>query len=328
MTQHYAVTITRREHAELLPVAPDELPSEPNEVMGQTMVSLISAGTELAWAYQGDAFPRTPGYAAVFRVEQVGAQVQRVQAGDVVFCMGSHASHQRHRENEVLRLPENLPPAEAVFARLMGVSMSTVTTTTARPPARIIVAGLGPVGHLAAKIFNACGYEVLACDPNPARRDFALQHGILNVRAAIPLDDAEWCGKTALVVECSGHEQSALDGCRMLAKRGELVLVGVPWKQHTQLSAHELLHAVFHRYAVVRSGWEWELPLHATDFRPSSIWDNYRAALSWLHDGRVSVQDLYTTYSPQQCQEAYQALLHNRLEKLAVVFDWTQLGDQ
>jgi len=323
MSEPVAVTVTRREFAELLPAEPNPEPLAANEVAGRTVVSLISAGTELAWAYTGDVFPRRTGYAAVFRVEEVGSDVTDVGPGDLVFCMGNHASHQRHTADKILPLPAGLAPADAVFARLMGVSMSTLTTTAARPPARVIVAGLGPVGHLAAKIFAACGYEVFACDPDEARREFALQTGIKNVGATMPRDDPFWAGKVSLVVECSGHEQSALDGCRMLAKGGEVVLIGVPWKKRTELTAHELLKEVFHRYAVVRSGWEWELPHHATDFHPNSIWDNYRAALTWIADGRVSTTGLAAIYAPAQCQEAYQALLHNRLERLAIVFDWS-----
>jgi len=73
MTGPCAVTITRREQAELLPVEANATPLAANEVTGQTLISLISAGTELAWAYLGDTFPRTPGYAAVFRVDAVGS---------------------------------------------------------------------------------------------------------------------------------------------------------------------------------------------------------------------------------------------------------------
>ena len=37
---------------------------------------------------------------------------------------------------------------------------------------------------------------------------------------------------------------------------GEVVLIGVPWVKRTDLSAFDLLHAVFHRYVYLRSGWE------------------------------------------------------------------------
>src|SRR5207237_1254329 len=120
-----------------------------------------------------------------------------------------------------------------VFARLMGVSMSTLTTTTARPPERVLVTGLGLVGHLAAKIFAACGYQVTACDPSPVRREQAERRGIARVLAAVPVDDPAFARQVALVVECSGHEQAVLDGLKVVRKRGEVSLVGAPWKRRT-----------------------------------------------------------------------------------------------
>lgn len=261
----------------------------------------------------------------MFRVEAVGTQVSKVRVGDHALCLGSHQAFQRRRENEIARVPDGLPPDQAVFARLMGVSMATLTTTAARPPARVVVTGLGPVGYLAAALFAACGYRVCACDPDERRRALTasrLPH--VYVVPAPPLEDAAWAGETALVIECSGHERAALDGCRIVAKGGEVVLVGVPWARRADdLSAHDLLHAVFHRYVVLRSGWEWELPRHPTEFRPGSVWGNLEGALRWLADGKILV-DVYSLYAPADCQSAYQNLLLGREPRLAVVFDWQQ----
>lgn len=325
MTTPVAITITRREYAELLTCDPVETPAAGN-VAGPTIASLISAGTELGFFYQGTHFSVRPGYASVFRIEKVGEGVEGLSVGDVVLAMGEHRSYQEHPAADVWPVPAGLSAFDATFARLMGVSMSTLTTATARPPDRVAVAGLGPVGNLAAQIFQSCGYRVLAFDPDAARRELAQRTGVADVRAAAPLDDPAWVGEVALVLECSGHEQAALDACRLVRKRGEVVLVGVPWHRRTELSAYELLHAVFHRYAVVRSGWEWELPRRPADFRTGNIEGNITAALEWLRSGRVRVADSYALYSPQDCQQAYQALLNAREKSLAVVFDWSRLN--
>jgi threonine dehydrogenase-like Zn-dependent dehydrogenase len=316
------ITFTAREKAELLPVERNTAPLGPREVAGSTLATLVSAGTELQGAYLGTHFPAQVGYAAVFVVEQVGSEVSTLQIGDRAFCMGGHRSWQRVPVENALRVPDSLPSEQAVFARLMGVSMSTLTTTDARPPQRTLVTGLGPVGHLAAQIFHACGYVVTACDPDAVRREFAVQNGLPDVRAAVPLDDPAIAGQVALAVECSGHEQAVLDCCRAVRKRGEVTLVGVPWQRRTDLTAHALLHLIFHNYVVVRSGWEWELPLHETPFRTNSIYGNLSAALRWLEEGRVRVSNLIETALPGEAQRVYQDLLHNRWRKLAAVFDW------
>jgi threonine dehydrogenase-like Zn-dependent dehydrogenase len=319
----YAVTISAREQAELLPAERDRSPLGPREVAGRTLATLISAGTELAGSYQGTRFPSVPGYAAVFEVETVGEEVTDLKPGERAFCMGPHRSWQRASRERVLPVPAALAPEVATFARMTSVTMSTLTTTAARPPERVLVSGLGLVGHLGAQVFAACGYEVIACDPIPARRAFAEQVGIARVFPAVPLDDAEIAGSVALVLECSGHEQGALDGCRVVRKGGEVVQVGAPWRRQTELFAHELLHLVFHRYVTLRSGWEWEVPIQPAEFRTGSIMANLAAALRWLAEGRVRVDDLYTLLPPRDAQSAYQDLLHRRAERLAIVFDWT-----
>src|ERR1700722_19992881 len=58
----------------------EDVPLGPHDVRGRTLSTLISPGTELAWL-NGDDFPIRPGYAAVFEVEAVGADVKAVRVG-------------------------------------------------------------------------------------------------------------------------------------------------------------------------------------------------------------------------------------------------------
>lgn len=303
-------------------------PLSPNEVGGHTVYSLISPGTELA-GYRGQypsaRFPITPGYAAVFQIDETGAEVNDLKSGDYAFCMGNHRSVQRAQREHVIPLPNGLSPAIAPFARLMCVTMTTLTTTQARPPAKVIVTGLGIVGHLAAKIFQAGGYQVLAVDPVAERRAAIAQTSGIETSPNVPLTDPAYAGKVALVVECSGHEQAAMDACRIVQKHGEVVIVAAMWQQRTSLSAYELLNIVFNRYVVLRSGWEWELPLLPADFRNNSIYGNLAGALKWLADGRVNVNGLADTRSPRDAQLAYQQLLHDPAKSLSVLFDWATL---
>jgi threonine dehydrogenase-like Zn-dependent dehydrogenase len=124
------------------------------------------------------------------------------------------------------------------------------------------------------------------------------------------------------VVECSGHEQAVLDAGRVVRKRGEVVLVGVPWRRRSELFAHELLDVLFHNYVVLRGGWEWELPRQPTDFLVNSIYGNFAGALKWLAQGRVRVDGLASKAAPADAQQAYQDLLHGRAPGLTYVFDW------
>lgn len=322
----YKILFTAQEQAELVEIEHDTRPPAHREVVGKTSISLISAGTESA-VYQNQRrnvnFPRGSGYASVFEVEAVGSEVKDIKIGDHVFAMGSHQSFQRFSREAVIPLPKALLPETAVFARMMSVSMTTLTTTTARPPAIVLLTGLGLVGNLAAQIFNRCGYEVIACEPLESRRNFALRSGIKNVFPKVPLDDPYIAGKVVLAIDCSGHEQAVLDACKIVQKRGEVVLIATPWVRKTDLLAHDLLDVIFHRYVVVRSGWEWEQPRYPTDFRQNSIYGNFKAALKWLAEGYIKVDGFYTTISPSQAQQAYQMILHKECEGLTMLFDWS-----
>ncbi len=313
-----AIVFSARERAVLLPAAPppDELADD--AVVVKTLASLISAGTELNMQYAGKEFPAHPGYAAAGRVERAGSLVTDLNVGDIVLCMAQHQSRSHHARRQIIKLPDGLDSRVAPFARLMGVSMATLSTTRARPPAPVLVTGLGPVGHLAAQMFRASGYRVTAVDPDARRRRWLADKGFDDVLERAPKNTDH-----ALVVECSGHEQAALDACRAVAKGGEVVLVGVPWKKQTELSAHAVFHEVFHRYVTLRSGWEWELPLHPEGFVGPSTFGNLAGALGWLADGRVDVRGLYETVSPLDAQRVYQDLMQQRASHLALVFDWT-----
>lgn len=319
-----AVSIVAKEQAGLVDIAPPGALGA-NEARGHTVCTLISPGTELAYNYIGTSFPSYPGYAAIFVVEELGAQVKGISKGDLCFCMGPHRSFQQVDAKMAHPVPRGLPPETAVLTRLMGVSMTTLMTTAARPGDRIMVTGAGPVGYLAAQMFAMSGYEVLVVDPDETRRRHVEQSGQPCVYGKMPVDDAGVTGTVALVLECSGHEQAVLDACKVVRKRGEVVLVGVPWRRQTDVYVHELLSLIFHKHVVLRSGWEWELPHHAADFSPHSIHNGFDTALRWLADGRIRTDGLISRTDPRNAQDAYQDLLHRRAQGLFTIFDWTQM---
>jgi len=324
MSLHGQITITaprQATFATLPPPTDDAIPAD--AIAGPAVASAISPGTEIGWAFAGnkpEKLPTNVGYAMVFRVERAGAD-SGFTPGDFAFCFANHRSWVQIPANNAWKVPAGLDPADAALGRLAAVSWSTLVTTAARPPERVAVSGLGIVGHFAAQIFNAAGYRVTAADPVAARR--ALLDGLgIDCRERLPLEDATWQDQVALVVECSGHEAAALDACRLVRKGGEVALVGVPWVKRTDLSAHAVLDAVFHRYVHLRSGWEWEVPRQPSEFRHGSIRDNITGALEWLASGRLRTTGLYRRVDPRLPQAVYEDLMAQRGGFLTAVYDW------
>jgi threonine dehydrogenase-like Zn-dependent dehydrogenase len=252
-------------------------------------------------------------------------------------CMGPHRSVQQCEARHAVPLPAGLAPENALLARLMGVSMTTLMTTTARPGDRVMICGAGPVGFLAAQLFKLSGYDVIVIEPDEGRRREIERSGLNQTFARVPIDDPKVAGSVALVVDCSGHEQSVLDACAVVRQRGEVVLVGVPWRRQTEVYAHALLDLVFRNYVVLRSGWEWEIPLHSRAFKweellegynnaPQSIFSGFGKALRWLAEGRIAGVDQIVSVDPRDPASVYGDLMNRRTKALFVAFDWSLLG--
>lgn len=313
----------------------EDRPLGSDEIRGDTIVTLISQGTEMGWA-AGEDFPVRPGYAAVFKVNEIGDDVEGVEIGELRFCMGYHRQTQQHAVHNTLKLPSGMKPEVALLTRLMGVSMTTLMTTRARPGDKVVICGAGPVGILAAHIFSIGGYDVSVVEPDAMRRSQVQQSGIVEVHEKMPLRNAEYLKKVALVVDCSGHEAAVVEGCQIVRPMGEVVLVGVPWRKHTNLSAHEIMNAVFFGFVTVRGGWEWEVPLHSRNFvweellegynnASHSTFGGFETAMRWLSQGRFDLTDLITLVRPSEPKKVYAEIATRSITAPFIVYDWQQL---
>lgn len=319
-----AIANISRRKVELVDWPLDTSPLKSNEVAGKTIVTLVSPGTEINGNFDVDrAAPWVGGYAAVFELTHLGDAVKDLRIGQHVLAMGPHAAWQRMAREDVVPVPQGLSPNVAVFARMMAVTWTTLTTTKARPADRVLIAGLGLVGNLAAQIFQTAGYRVTAIEPSEHRRRLAINLGIEDVRAKIS-GETDLIDAISLAIDCTASEQTVLDCCRVVKKGGEVALVGVPWRKRTDVPAFDLLHAVFHRYIHLRSGWEWELPRMDKDFSAGSVYNNFAAAMDWLAQNRVRIEGLYRVFPPTEAQNVYDQLCRRDNEFLTAMFDWRE----
>ncbi|MEM2905593.1 MAG: zinc-binding alcohol dehydrogenase [Candidatus Bathyarchaeia archaeon] len=326
---------------EVQPLQLDEAGLKETEIIGQTIFTLISPGTELAsltgladalWARK-PSFPRGSGYASVDRVIAAGSRTGQFRVGDVVLNQGNHASLHRldTSKTPVVKLPCNAALEEAPFARMCGVGMTTLRTTRTRPGDVVAVFGLGLVGNLAAQVFQSSGYEVVGIEPDLGRRALAERCSIRHVidpteNLAEQVRSATGEDSCHLVLECSGSAKAMVEAMKIAKVGAEIVQVATPWRDYPDVSASELLRPIFLKYLQLRGGWEWEIPVFPVNFARGSILQNYRHALGLIARREVKVRELIThLLKPEQAQEAYEGLLNNRSEYMGVLFDWQRL---
>ncbi len=301
---------------------------------GRTLYSLVSAGTEINGYYENVfdwPYPIAMGYSAVFQAEHVGEKVTGFKPGDLVFSSGIHSSYQVVDYREAVKVPENVKPQEALFARMAGISMATLQFTGIKPPELVLVMGLGCVGLMAAECFQLCGYPVIAVEPNAHRREIAMENGVEHVFAQAPLEDPAYAKKIGLVLECSGFESAVLDGCNMVRPGGEISVIGVPWKKNTDLSAHEILNRVFYNFVKIYSGWEHQVPLREylehpvlgeTHYLGISGITNYKRAMEFLAQEKILLKDQYEIRSYTEGQSIYDDIYRKVTKAGSVIISW------
>jgi NADPH:quinone reductase-like Zn-dependent oxidoreductase len=140
-------------------VRDEPIPSiAPTQVLVQTVVSAISAGTELLF-YRGQVpqelsidatigalsgtmqYPLRYGYACVGRVIEVGAKVQDDWRARMVFAFQPHASHFVVPVDELIPVPEGISPEQAAFLPNMETAVNFVMDGAPVIGERVVVLG-------------------------------------------------------------------------------------------------------------------------------------------------------------------------------------------
>lgn len=151
------------------------------EVLVKAAYSCVSPGTELRCLSGNDvtAWPYVPGYAMAGTVVANGPGTH-LAAGTRVFCggtercsitrqWGAHLQYAVRTEAELLVLPEQVDMIDAAIARLAAIAHHGVRLCPPQQGERIAVVGLGPIGHLSARLHALAGGNVLGVDVAASR---------------------------------------------------------------------------------------------------------------------------------------------------------------
>ncbi len=139
------------------------------ELLVRTELSAVSAGTEML-VYRGQlpaavdarddvisgglAYPTQYGYAAVGRVEEVGPAADTSWRNRRVFAFKPHGTHFLAGPAEVIPVPDDIAPEDAVFLPNTETAVNLVQDSVPMLGECVLVLGQGVVGLLTAAILS------------------------------------------------------------------------------------------------------------------------------------------------------------------------------
>lgn len=307
-----------------------------DEVVVRTERTLISPGTELAM-YEGThsalqdpevpfaKYPHGPGYAAIGRVEDCGASVDNLKAGDRIFFTGPHATWSllKPASGLWLPLPDEIQPNNALFARLVQIA-ATASHCLRRRPERVIVLGAGLIGLFAAQVLQAEGVpEVVLQDINAARLAIAKRCGVrrcvLGAGLSLEASLGQMSSRPNAVIEATGVPNLVPAALAAVMPGGDVVLLGSP-RGFVELDIYKYIH----RKGVALIGaHEIALPDRAPAPQPSRQ-ALLEQAMRWLGDGKICVDGLVTdVVRPVEMAVTYERMSVDKSNVLGVVVDWS-----
>lgn len=304
----------------------------PGEFTIQTLVSLMSMGTELI-CYRGEFEPGThwhswvkypfyPGYSCVGRVIEVGEQVTDFHEGDRVFCNVSHRQY-ANISGAAVKVPDEISDEEASWCKLATITQTGVRLAEHVMGDTAVVIGLGPLGQLTTQYLRVMGLqEVLVVDPVQPRLDIALEHGATAAFCGSAADAKEFVlehtdGKLAdAVYDVTGNYAVFPMALELTRQFGKVILQGDsphPSKQH-------LTHDALTRQIRITGSHNENLPPQY------ARWTAKRQAelfLQYVQREQMRVADLITHhFAPSEAAEVYARLEQDRGDSVGVIFDW------
>src|SRR5262245_27132702 len=322
-----------------------ELPAPAaNQILVQTAVSAVSAGTELAvWTGSHQwlkdpkmvdwKFPFRPGYSAAGMVIAVGAGVIGWKPGDRVSYPGNHASHELltigHERGRLWKMPANLDFKKASVACIARYGLGASVRAGLTLGRSFAVLGLGIIGQFALRCAIAAGcHPVIGIDAVPMRRAAATAAGADHVIDSGAGDPCEQLSAflnargAEIVADATGVPASVPAAMALACDGGQVVIVGSPRGQAKDVNFYDDLHR---RYIEV-TGAHGNMLFEPAHTRLAGTWDIHKAQhwlLAALASSKLSLAGLVShRIQPADLGTAYEGLLKKKEEYLGVSMRW------
>lgn len=333
------IVFTKPYTAELL--SAECLPPRENEVTVALSYSAVSAGTEKA-NYIGlrngtnisedsePIFPRTVGYSASGTVTETGAGVTDISVGDrVVVYWGKHRKNITVRRENVIRIPDGISDEEAAFSLISTFPLAAIRKTKLEIGESALVMGLGILGIFAVMELRAAGaYPVIAADPIPERREFALKMGADFafdptgsdfVSRVLNASD----GGANVCIEVTGLGQGLIQALDCMRPMGRVALLGCTRSSRFEIDYYGKVHgrgiSLIGAHTMARPKRE----------SSPSLWtdaDDLNAVLNLIQGKRLNFKDMLSEiHSPEDAQKVYMRLANEKNFPIGVLFDWKRV---
>ena len=333
------IVFTKAYTAELLTV--DCEPPKYGEVTVELEYSAISAGTEKAnfigmrnsTVISEDAeavFPRTVGYSAAGIVTDVGEGVTDFEKGDrVVVYWGKHKKNITVSRKNVIKIPDGVSTAEASMALIATFPLAAIRKTHLEIGESALVMGLGILGIFAVQELKASGaYPIIAADPVPERREFALKMGADYVLDPLETDFAERVkaitdGGVNVCIEVTGLGAGLIGALDCMKMMGRVALLGCTRSSKFEIDYYGKVHgrgvSLIGAHTMARPKVESSAGLWTDE-------DDLRTLLGLIKGKRLNFKDMICEiYSPEEAQEVYTRLANEKNFPIGVLFDWRKV---
>ncbi len=306
------------------------------KVLVKNEFTVVSGGTERAYLLGSNntlnKFPMPIGYCGIGKVVEVGGRVTDFAPGDrVLVYHGRHGAYSLVNQKRLTKIEDNsIDSLDAVFTVIASMGLGGVRKLAVELGESAMVMGLGLLGLFSVSFLRLSGaYPVIAADPNPRRREIAMQMGadfaldptnesfkeqvmhltsgkgihacveVTGISAAMKqaLECASWQGRISLL-GCTRISDCAVDYYAQVHKPG-VTLIG----------AHNMVRPQVDSY-----------PHHWTHH------DDCKAILNLIGAGRLKVSPVRSrVVSPLDASKIYKELAEDQNFPLGTVFDWRGL---
>jgi len=314
----------------------------PNQILLKTVLSGISAGTEMAlyrgthpnittkkWGYW-TGYPIRPGYENVGKVVEVGSDISGIEVGDRVIATNRHSEYTISTDATIpvyAKIPDTVTNEEALFAVLATTTSHAIRRARIEYGDSVLVVGQGVVGILAAQhAKNGGAGKLIVTDLADRNLKIVLQcsadHAINASKEDVISRVRELTNGLGadVVVEAAGTPDAMNQAVSAVRDRGRVVILGYHTRPWTTTLGDEIFHKELELVASRAMGPPPGLP-HSYVRWGSDAGINF--SLQLIAQKRLKVKDMIThRFRYDRIADAYKMIDERKENFMMVVLEW------